>query len=739
MKMANNSRKEKPEIAYLQNKIETYEAWFRAIDEYADFDMWFKDAESTYRFVNKKFEKALGKSRQELLGKNPSEVFSDPDRRERVVKLDQKIMSDGLLKRVVPCNGSGKLEMHEEHRFVVKDKSGDAIGLGCFAFEVTEKSLVEEALARAEKLAKLGSWRWSVRDNSLISCSENLAAMLGIDMPSAFSLMSNRLENFICPDDQERIAPIISKIATGTLGSYEMEYKICTTNGQIIYVREIAEALRDNSGEIIEYVVTLQDISQQKKIELELLQSNETLENRVEQRTNDLRYMADHDQLTGLLNRNAFTAKILADLPKISENKQVIFFVIDLDGFKGINDCFGHFIGDELLRTIAERIASVMDGKGLAARLGGDEFGLVIPVDNDANSEAAIVYQEIKTSLSNTIHVENLQLHVGSSAGFAIADRNEKSLSEAMKFADIALYRAKETKCGNAIAYQKKMAQEIELRKHLELDLEKAILNGEIYTVYQPQYCIVTGLLRGVEVLARWQHPELGNVEPAVFVRVAEECGLINQLSNYVLNRGCREMVDLMNAFDKIFTVSVNLSTAQFYDQDLLNSITSTLDDSNLPAHLLELEITESLFLRNTPQTQYFLTQLREAGIRIALDDFGTGYSSLSYLQQFKVDMIKLDQSFIKNLALDKASKNIVGGIISLANSLELGVVAEGVETETQLEILKKQNCNFVQGFLFGKPMCAADLSVLLENKADQQDPEILSLEHQVHKLQMVS
>ena len=241
--MVKNSDKEKSEVACLQKKIETYEAWFRAIDEYADFDVWFKDAESNYRFVNKKFEKALGKSRKELLGKHPSEVFPDPDRRERVLKLDQKIMSDGLLKRVVPCDGSGKLEMHEEHRFVVKDKSGDAIGLGCFAFEVTEKSLVEEALAQAQRLAKLGSWRWSVRDNSLISCSENLVRMLGIDMPSAFSLMSNRLENFICPEDHERIAPMIAKIASGAVGSYEMEYKICNTNKQITHVREIAEPL----------------------------------------------------------------------------------------------------------------------------------------------------------------------------------------------------------------------------------------------------------------------------------------------------------------------------------------------------------------------------------------------------------------------------------------------------------------------------------------------------------------
>ena len=737
--MADVSNKKTNEVARLEKKVETYEAWLRAIDEYANFDVWFKDADSTYRFVNKKFEKALGKERQELLNKQPGDVFPDPSRRDRIIKLDQKVMADGLLKRVVPCDdGAGKLEMHEEHRFVIKDKAGDAIGLGCFAFEVTEKSLVEEALDQAHRLAKLGSWRWSVRDNSLISCSENLAEMLGIDMPSLFSLMSNRLENFICPEDHERIAPVIAQIARGQIGSYEMEYAICNANGSIMDVREIAEPLLDNSGKVMEYVVTLQDVSQEKANEHKLLEANETLENRVAKRTAELRYLADHDQLTGLLNRNAFTCKILAELPPVSQSNELIFFVIDLDGFKGINDCFGHFIGDELLKVIAERITHVMKDRGLAARLGGDEFGLAIPVNNDARAEASAIYQEVKTAINKTIFVENLQLHVGVSGGFSIAHRTKKSIADAMKFADIALYQAKESKSGNAIAFEQEMAKEIELRKRLELDLRSAISNGEIYTVYQPQYCFPSGALRGVEVLARWQHPELGNIAPTTFIRVAEQCGLINELGIYVLSKGCTEMHELMNALDQEFTVSVNLSTAQFYDENLLSSIRSVLADSQLPSDLLELEITETLFLRDTARTQFLLRKISEAGIKIALDDFGTGYSSLSYLHQFKVNTIKLDQSFVRNVTNDKDSKNIVKGIISLAKSLELSIVAEGVEKSDQVEILKDQECDFAQGFLLSKPMLNDDLRALLEYGPGCRQSQVPFIERNFNKLQQV-
>lgn len=734
--MTNSSNENACEIAQLQKKIETYEAWFRAIDEYADFDVWFKDAESTYRFVNKKFEKALGKPRQELLGKKPKDVFPDPSRRDRVLKLDQKIMSEGLLKRVVPCDGSGKLEMHEEHRFVVKDVVGDPIGLGCFAFEVTEKSLVEEALAKAEQLAKMGSWRWSVRDSSLISCSENLANMLGIDMPSAFSLMSNRLENLIIQEDRERIGPKIKEIAEGTVGAYEMEFRILNAHNQIIYIREIAEPLFNSNGKTSEYTVTWQDISQQKNTENELLLANELLENRVAQRTTDLRYLADHDQLTGLLNRYAFINKILDELPQLSERSELIIFVIDLDGFKGINDCFGHFIGDELLKTIAKRFSSFVDGKGLVARLGGDEFGLAIPVHRDANVEAHAIYQEVKVLIKHTIHIENLQLHIGLSSGFSIAHRDKKSIANAMKFADIALYRSKESKSGKAVAYEEHMAKEIEFRKRLELDLVKAISAGEIYPVYQPQRCIATGALRGVEVLARWEHPVLGNIEPEIFIRAAEECGMINKLGNLILRRGCKEMSTLMNTYGQKFKVSVNLSSAQFYNRDLLPSIETALRDSQLPASMLELEITETLFLRNTNRTQFLLRKMREAGIKIALDDFGTGYSSLSYLQKFKVDTIKLDQSFIKNISNDKASKNIAEGIIALAHSLELDVVAEGVEQEIHMDVLKAQRCNFAQGFLFGKPMSAKEFSALFQDERAHSTSEARPFELETSKLQ---
>ena len=709
--MINSSQDATCELDDLRQKVQTYEAWLRAINEYADFDVWFKDADSTYRYVNEKFEKALGKSREDLLGKKPADVFSEPDRCDRVIKLDKKVMEDGLLKRVVPCDGSGKLEMHEEHRFAVKDETGNPIGLGCFAFEVTEKSLIEEALAQAQKMARLGNWRWSVRNNNLISCSENLADMLGVDMPTVFSLMPNRLENFVHPEDRDRVATIISDSANGLIERYEIEYRLVNAKNNTIDVREIAESISGNDNKIAEYIVTLQDITQEKTNERGLLEANQLLESRVSQRTADLRHLADHDQLTGLLNRNAFVERILDDLGRTSEISQIVLFAMDLDGFKGVNDCFGHFVGDELLKIVAQRITAALDGEGFVSRLGGDEFGVVIPVKNDSIAEANAVYQNIKSRIDEKILIDNLDIYVGLSAGYAVAQCNRESIASAMKFADIALYQAKELRSGNAIAYEQHMAKAIEFRRRLERDLSAAITNGEIYMVYQPQFCADSGAIRGVEALARWQHPELGNVPPQTFVKAAEESGMIHKLGEFVLHQSCQQIADFMDASGKKFDVSINLSTAQFYNRDLLPTIKEALSSSGLSPECLELEITESLFMRNTTRTQRLLSEIRNTGIRVALDDFGTGYSSLGYLKRFKVDTIKLDRSFIRDIEFDRASRKIVKGIISLAGILGLKVVAEGVENSDQMQILKQQKCDFLQGFLLGKPMELGELN----------------------------
>ena len=271
----------------LRSRIAQYEAWMRAIDEYANFDFWFKDADSTYKFVNSHFAKNMGRDKCQLQDKSASEIF-EGDRYERVRTLDKQIMADGYLKRVIPCNASGTLEMHEEHRFAVTDENGYPIGLGCFAFEVTEKSLAEETLHQAEKLASLCSWRWSAELNALISCSDQMGAFLGIPLVDVFKAFPNRAQTLILPEDRHRLAPVEARIRGEITEPYEIEYRMRRPNGEIIYVQEIAEPF-NNGGNVTEYIGVMRDITREKKAETALKFANETLEKKVEERTAELR------------------------------------------------------------------------------------------------------------------------------------------------------------------------------------------------------------------------------------------------------------------------------------------------------------------------------------------------------------------------------------------------------------------------------------------------------------------
>ncbi len=285
--MGQDLKKAGEKITELQAEISRLKSWLRAIDEFADFDVWFKDADSRYQYVNRKFEKSIGKSRDNLLNKSPDEIFGK-ERSERIIALDNQIMADGKLERVVPCDGSGKLEIHEEVRFVVNDTKGKPVGLGCFAFETTQKSLTEDALAQAQKMAKLGNWRWSVNNMALISCSEEYAAIFGMPMTEIFGKISRNREQIIHAEDLELINSVIRRFGDPDFGAYEQEYRIIRTDGEVRFVREVAEPLLSNDGNPVEYVGTLQDITSQKVAELELAAANADLEQRVAERTADL-------------------------------------------------------------------------------------------------------------------------------------------------------------------------------------------------------------------------------------------------------------------------------------------------------------------------------------------------------------------------------------------------------------------------------------------------------------------
>jgi len=425
-------------------------------------------------------------------------------------------------------------------------------------------------------------------------------------------------------------------------------------------------------------------------------------------------HMAHHDGLTNLPNRDHYQDRLRQALDRGRPgNKRVAVLCVDLDLFKNVNDSFGHPVGDRLLKLVAERLKSEVYGDNLAARLGGDEFAIVLTSDVSPN-EVSDFSDRLISVLSQRYEIDGLEVVVGASIGIALSPGDGVSSEELMRNADMALYRAKSDGGGVHRFFEREMDQQAQKRRDMERDLRRAFANGEFELHYQPLVDIAADRISGFESLLRWRHPEKRMVSPAEFIPVAEDIGLIVQLGEWVLHEACTEAMN----WPKDVKVAVNLSPVQFRSRNLVQAVISALGRSGLSPRRLELEITESVFLAETEANLAILHQLRELGVSISMDDFGTGYSSLSYLRSFPFDKIKIDRSFVKDLAERDDCVAIVRAISGLGRSLNITTTAEGVETTDQLDWLRAEGCNEVQGFLFSAARPAADIAALLSGFA---------------------
>lgn len=433
------------ELLQKQRQLEAenvlYRAWLEALAHYANFDLWFKTGDSQYAFVNDKFARVMGRSRQDLLENQIEDMF-DADRCQRIRAMDAKVMSEGYVQRNVPCGDGVRAEMHEEHRFVVKDKGGRAIGLGCFAFEVTDKSLAEETLVQAEKLARMGSWRWSARDNFLISCSEQLAELLKYSMSDLFSLWPNRIDVLVHPDDHHKLGSVRDRVKGISTGPYSLEYRLIRGDGQTIIVRESAEPFVQKN-QPTEYVGVLQDVSRQKVAELQLKISNDQLEKRVEDRIKDLEYLAAHDPLTGLLNRKSFMDRVLNSKMQDKSDGHVLILFLDIQGLQTINEQYGYQIGDAILKETAQRISVMTNGLAYASRINGDDFVFALPPLDDPHKTAQALFKHIQRPFQNPIEVGNVKVQVRLIGGYSVGKCSETDLLKVIRMAEIALNKAK--------------------------------------------------------------------------------------------------------------------------------------------------------------------------------------------------------------------------------------------------------------------------------------------------------
>nr|WP_283811730.1 EAL domain-containing protein [Bradyrhizobium hipponense] len=424
-------------------------------------------------------------------------------------------------------------------------------------------------------------------------------------------------------------------------------------------------------------------------------------------------HMAHYDALTDLPNRVLMRGHLERRIAELSEGKPFAILYIDVDEFKGVNDSLGHEVGDELLRQVANRLRACVSGNDLVARLGGDEFAIVKAGTRDP-AELTVLAEQILTTLRTPVDCKGQEIPTDASIGIAIAPDHGDNLDDLLKRADLAMYAAKSEGRRTFRIFVPEYDAKARQRRLLEFDLRQALARGEFEVHYQPLVDLAANVVTGCEALLRWHHPERGMVSPAEFIPVAEDTGLIGDIGEWVLRQACTEAA----SWPGDIHIAVNVSPVQFRSRTLALKVAAALAESGLAPGRLELEITETVLIRDDAEALTILQQLRELGVRIALDDFGTGYSSLSYLHRFPFDKIKIDRSFISDIGEPEDSSPIVQAVVHMAAARQMATTAEGVETETQREVLRQLGCSQMQGWLFSPAVPAAKLKQLLSAQA---------------------
>lgn len=433
----------------------------------------------------------------------------------------------------------------------------------------------------------------------------------------------------------------------------------------------------------------------------------------------NFRQLANYDRLTGLPNRALFMDRFAQALLKGRRSGgHIALLILDVDRFKGINDSLGHQSGDLVLRTIGKRILGCVRAADTVARLGGDEFTVILE-EVDGVDTITNIADRILDAVSTTIHLGKAEAHLSTSIGISIYPHDGKDVDTLLQNADSAMYRAKDQGRNRYHFYTHDMHAEAMRRLSRETALRKALVREELLLHYQPQFDTRTGKIVGLEALVRWQDPNLGMIAPADFIPLAEDSGLIVQIGQSVLEMACRQTTQWLGLVPRPFHVAVNLSAGQFALGNLPQTVRKVIEDCGLPADMLQLEITESLFINGESTNIRLLRELKSMGIRLSLDDFGTGSSSLSYLKHFPVDALKIDRDFVTDIGRDPYDEAIAHSIIALAESLQLEVVAEGVENEEQMKQLQAMKCFLMQGFLFSRPLTVEATTALLEQSVE--------------------
>lgn len=680
----------------MKNELPQGDWLFRALIQNSRDIITILESDGVIRYESPSVERIVGFTPEELVGKSVFE-YIHPDDLEAVQIAFQAVLAS-----------TDNTPQSTELRFLRKDGSWcylevygtnqlsnpALVGVVINSRDINEQKQFQEALAQSEsKFRSLIQNSLDIitilsREGCIIYESPSVEKILGYHPDN---LLGKMVFDFIHPEDIPSAKTAFQKILDNPQESVTIELRFQNQNQSWNYLELVGTNLL-NEPSVSGVLINSRDITERKRVEQEF------------------RFLACHDPLTHLANRTLFTEWLEKAFlrTKRDKKKKIAVLFLDLDRFKLINDSFGHADGDRLLILFAERLKSCLREIDSIARLGGDEFGILLENITDV-SQVIHIAERIKNLFQVAFTLTEREVFSSVSIGIALSKATYQHPEDILRDADIALYRAKE--CGKARfeIFDAEMHNRAVTLLRLENDLRQGLRREEFQLFFQPILSLKTGFLKGMEALLRWQHPQGGQISPNIFIPVAEETGLIHPLGWWIFQQACQQLLewDQLLPREIPLTMSVNVSAPQFREPGLIDRIDQLLMDLGLTSSRLCLEITESVLIDNAEAAALTFSQLRAMGIQLYMDDFGTGYSSLNYLHRFPLNALKIDRSFVSQMNPRDKNSEVVKTIITLAKNLGIDVIAEGIETEQQLNQLKELDCDFGQGFFFSRPMNA--------------------------------
>lgn len=701
------------EFKTTRNALLNSEARFRAISDASPLGIFVSDAKGGCVYTNKAYQRISGLSFEQTLGTRWSMAIHPEDRQRVLADWHTAAQSDVPLKtefRFQQKDGSvvwtrvNSAAMYDGmmphgHVQTVEDitvrKSIE------FGLKAAEEALFEEKERAQVTLNSIGDavlttdllgnvTYLNLEGEALTGWSREEA--LGRPLTEVFRIIDGTTRQ---PADN----PVLQALEEDRTVGLAANCVLIRRDGFESAIEDSAAPIHNRGGQVAGAVIVFHDVSQSRAMSTKMA------------------YLAQHDFLTGLPNRALLTEQLTQAIGLANRhNKQVAVLFLDLDNFKHVNDALGHTVGDQLLKSIADRLVTSVRNTDMVCRQGGDEF-VILLAEIEQPLDAGHITENLCAAFAAPHQIDGHELYVTFSIGISVYPDDGGNVESVMQNADTAMFHAKKNGRNNYQYFKAEMNDQAVHRRIIEGKLRRALKEGECLLHYQPQIDLASGAMIGAEALIRWQDSDLSLVYPGQFVPIAEECGLIVPLGNWVLREACRQVRVWLDAGLSAVPVAVNISALEFRHKDFLAGVAQILRETGLEPSYLELELTEGILMHDVESTSLVLEALKAMGVRLAIDDFGTGYSSLGYLKRFPIDTLKIDQSFVRDIVTDSDDATIVLAVIGMGKNLNLRVIAEGVETHEQLTFLRNQHCEQGQGFYFSHSLSAEDFGLLLDTK----------------------